>query len=234
MSLALVAAGCGGGATAAPGTQKTPAQILAAALTAARTSGSAHYVLTSVGPAKGEEQTVTGDSGSTDARQVITGAGAREEALVVNGKVFIMDDTKGLENEGLPSSLAATYANKWISIASTDSPHKAIIEQVALYAALKVLAPTGSLNLTPTTTRDGQQVVGVRGNARTSKGSTAKGTAILYVATATPTLPIAYSAEASDDGETASETGTFSAWGKPVHLTAPTDSVPFASIPTSG
>lgn len=230
VSLAILVTGCGGGATAGPLAHKTPAQVLAAALAAAEKSGTAHYVLTSIGPAKGQEQTVIGDSGNRDARQIITGAGARWESLIADDKVFITGDAKGLEDEGFPSSVATTYANKWISIAPTDSPYKTIVGELSFYPALVRLAPIGSLTLTAPSTRDGQQVVGVRGSVSTSAGSTAKGTATLYVATAKPTLPIAYSAVAVDNGQTATETGTFSTWGEPVHFTVPTDSVAFSSI----
>jgi hypothetical protein len=70
----------------------------------------------------------------------------------------------------------------------------------------------------------------VKGNVHTSAGSTAKGTAILYVTIATPTLPVAYSASATDHGQTAMETGTFSGWGKPVLFAAPAQSIAFSSI----
>jgi hypothetical protein len=199
-------------------------------LAAAKKSGAAHYILKSVGPTKGELQMVTGDSGIADGRQVIIGAGARWEALVVNGKVFISGDAKGLEDEGFPSSVAVTYANKWISIAPTDSPYKSVIAELALYPALEDLSPTGKLTLTAPTTLDGRRVIGVRGSVRTSKGSTAKGTVILYVSTTSPTVPVAYSATASDQGQTAVETGTFSDWGEVVHFTAPTQSVAFSKI----
>jgi len=92
VALAVVTTGCGGGATADPLAHKTPAQVLQAALVAAEKSGAAHYVLTSVGPANGQMQTVTGDAGSKDARQIITGAGARWESLVADEKVFITGD----------------------------------------------------------------------------------------------------------------------------------------------
>ena len=234
VAVAVVTTACSRAPTADPLANKTPAQILQAALAAAEKSGAAHYVLTSVGPGKGQVQTITGDAGSKDARQIITGAGARWESLVADDKVFITGDAKGLEDEGFPSSVAATYADKWISIAPSDSPYKTIIGEAALYPALVQLAPIGNLTLTGPTSRDGQQAVGVRGSVRTSMGSTAKGTAILYVATATPTLPIAYSAEAVDGTQTTTETGTFSSWGEPVHFAVPTDSVAFSSISGSG
>lgn len=233
VALALLAAGCGAGTTASPLAHKTPAEILAAALAAATKSGSAHYELASFGPAKGQKQSVTGDSGTTDGRQVISGAGARWEALDVDGKVYISGDAKGLADEGFPSSVAVTYADKWISIAPTDSPYKSIVAELALYPALEALSPTGKLTLTAPTTRDGQQVIGVRGSVRTSKGSAATGTAIVYVATTTPTVPIAYSADASDHGQTVVESGTFSDWGRPVHLTLPTGSVAFSTVSAS-
>ena len=177
---------------------------------------------------------MTGDAGIKDGSQLIVGAGARWEALVVDDKVFITGDVKGLEDEGFSSSVATTYANTWISIAPTDSPYKTIIAELALYPALEVLAPTGNLTLTPATTWDGRQAVGIRGSARTSTGSQAKGTAILFVTTATPFLPIGYSAEAANNGQTATETGTFSDWGKPVHLAAPTHSIAFSSLSANG
>jgi hypothetical protein len=125
--LALVAAGCAGAPTARPDPHHTPAQVLAAALAAAKKAGAAHYVLASSGPAKGQEQTVTGDSGTTDGRQIITGADDRWEALAVGDRVFISGNAKGLEDEGFPSSVAVTYSGKWISIATTDAPYKTII-----------------------------------------------------------------------------------------------------------
>jgi hypothetical protein len=198
-----------------------------------RWAGSAQYALTSLGPAKGQEQMVTGDSGSNAGRQVITGGGARWEALVVEGRLYISGDAKGLEDEGFPSSVATSYANRWISVASTDSPYKSVIAELALYPALEELAPKGKLTLTPPTTRDGQQVIGVRGSVRTSTGSTASGTAVLYVSSSTPTLPVAYSAGATDHGQTAVETGTFSNWGKPVHFAVPAQSVAFSTLSTS-
>ncbi|MGO9343058.1 MAG: hypothetical protein ACLP6E_11145 [Acidimicrobiales bacterium] len=226
----VAAGGCGSGAARQSTEDKTPAQILVAALAAARKAGSAHYVLSSLGPAKGQKQMVTGNAGIKDGSQVIVGAGARWEALAVDDKVFITGDVKGLENEGFPSSVAVACANSWISVAPTDSPYETIIAELALYPALEELAPTGKLTMTAPTTWDGRQVVGISGSARTSTGSQANGTAVLYVTTATPFLPIGYSAEAANNGQTATETGTFSDWGKPVNLSAPTHSIAFSSL----
>jgi hypothetical protein len=232
--LGCLSTGCSSGAGEAapvdPLGHESAAQILTSALAAARTAGAAYYVLTSLGPADGQKQTVTGESGSTDAIQVITGGGARWEELVVEGKAFISGNAKGLEEEGFPTADALRYSNRWISVAPTESLYKTVIGELGLYPALEDLAPIGKLTLTAPTVVYGQHVVGVRGAVRTSTGSSARGTCILYVADGKPTLPVGYAAEARDHGQTVTETGSFADWGKAVILSAPAQSVAFSSI----
>jgi hypothetical protein len=238
VAVGCVSTACGGGAGSGaavdPLGHESPSQILTGAFAAARRSGAAYYVLTSLGPEVGQKQTVTGESGSTDAIQVINGGGGRWEELVVQGKAFISGNAKGLEDEGFPTADALRYANRWISVAPTESLYKTVISELGLYPALEDLAPIGKLTLTAPTVVDGQHVVGVRGAVRTSTGSTAKGTCILYVDDSEPTLPIGYAGVARDHGETVTETGSFSAWGKAVILSAPAQSVAFSSIQQGG
>jgi hypothetical protein len=232
-AIAVAGAGCGSSTPTSNVGHKSAAQLLAASLSAAKASGSAHYVLVSAGG--GQTQTVTGNASGTDANQVITTTGSHAEALYVGGKEYIMGNATGLENEmGFSSAVAPSFAGKWIAIASTDSPYQTIAKALGLLNTLKALEPTGHLTLTAVTTRAGHQVVGVSGSLPASAGSSLTGTVTIYVATTGAALPIAYSARASGSGgESATDSGTFSAWGEPVHLTAPTHTVPLSSVPTT-
>jgi hypothetical protein len=53
----------------------------------------------------------------------------------------------------------------------------------------------------------------------------------LYVATSGPSVPIVFDAEQDSSGTKESDVGTFSKWGQPLNLAAPTSAVPFASLP---
>ncbi len=132
---------------------------------------------------------------------------------------------------GLSAADAQTYAGKWISIASSDAPYASITKAVTLASTLSELEPTGKLTLTATTTRASRPVVGVHGGlpGGVTKGTT--GSATLYVSTSNPTVPVIFNAQQTTSGAKESDVGTFSDWGKPLDLVAPTTSVAFSSLP---
>jgi len=228
---ALTACGSGGtGASSGALGQKAPTQLLASAITAAKKSGTVHFKL--LGTASGKTETIIGDASATDGREIITIGNVNVQAEVVAGAAFVEGNAGGLETQmGLPATEAKTYAGKWISIASTDAPYASITQAVTLAATLAQLQPTGHLTLTAVTTRAAHSVIGVKGGLPGSaiKGTT--GSAVLYVSTTDPKVPIVFEAEQTSGGTKMSDVGTFSDWGKPLHLSAPTSSVALSSLP---
>jgi hypothetical protein len=233
-SLALLAAACGssGGASSTPATfgHKTPKEVLTDSLAAAKKSGSVHFTL--LGTSGGKTETIVGDASATDGREIITAGAVMIQAEVIGGKAFVKGNTGGLEDQmGLSAANASTYAGRWISIATTDAPYSSITRAVTLASTLSELQPTGDLTLTATTTKASQSVIGVKGGlpGGVTKGVT--GSATLYVAASGPSVPIVFDAEQDSSGTKESDVGTFSKWGQPLNLTAPTSAVPFASLP---
>jgi hypothetical protein len=227
----LAACGSGGGAssTGALG-QKTPSQVLSGAIAAAKKAGTVHFRL--LGTESGKTETIIGDASDTDGREIITAGTIKIQALVIAGAAYIEGNAGGLEDQvGLSTADATTYAGKWISIATTDTPYKSLTAAVTLASTLAELQPKAPLAFTAATTKASHPVIGVKGGLPGSPASGTSGTATLYVATSGPGIPVVFSAQESNSGSKESDVGTFSNWGKPLHLVAPTNTVPFASLP---
>ena len=235
LSLALLGTACGS-STGAGGSNalahKTPQAVLASAVAAAKASGSFHYELTA--KISSSSQSIIGDASTTEGRQTISEGTLKIEAELIGKTVYVEGNVGGLENQmGFSSTAASTYAGKWIAIASTDAPYASVTQAVTLPSALTELEPTGHLTLTPATTRAGQAAIGVRGALPSSASSGVKGTIVLYVSTAHPTLALAFDGQATSSGTKESDSGTFTNWGKPLDLTAPAGAVAFSSLPAS-
>jgi hypothetical protein len=233
LTILLAACGSGGGASSSGGLSgKTPKQVLTSAFAAATKSGSVHFRL--LGKASGKTETIVGDSSKTDGREVITAGSVTIQAEVIGNGAYVEGNAGGLQDQmGLSAANAATYAGKWISIASTDAPFASVSKAVSLAGTLGELQPSGKLTLTAATTRAAHAVIGVHGGlpGGATKGTT--GSAVLYVSTTKPTVPIVFQVQESANGTKESDIGTFTNWGKPLDLAAPTTSVPYASLAAS-
>jgi hypothetical protein len=210
---------------------KTPAQILAAGIKAARKADSAHYELTAV---QGKNsQTISGDSSTSQAEQSLSQGTQHIEVVYVGGVAYVRGNAGGLSTDmGFATTVASNYANKWIAVHNSDSLFKSLVSAVTLTGTLDQLNPTGNLTLTNPTTVAGRQSIGVRGGLPGPPQSGITGTATLYVAASVPTLPLKLTGIATQGSQHVTETGTFTNWGKPLHLTAPTGAVAFSSVPT--
>jgi hypothetical protein len=227
--LAFLAACGGGGGGATNALQgKTASQVVSAALAAAKASGSVHFDVKA--KASTQTETIVGDASATDGRETISGDGLTIEAEVIGKEAFVKGNAGALEDEmGLTGPVARSNAGKWISISSTDKPYASITTAVRLKGTLSELDPTAPLALTGTATRAGQSVVGVRGGLPgTASGTT--GTATLYVAKTSPNVPIVFDVEESSSGTKQSEIGTYTDWGQPLQLVAPTSTVAFSKL----
>ncbi|MDR3647918.1 MAG: hypothetical protein P4L20_02405 [Acidimicrobiales bacterium] len=210
---------------------KTPAQILSAATAAAKKAGTAHYVLTAV---QGKQsQTISGDASQTQGQQTVVQSSQHIQVVYVGGVAYVQGDSGGLTSAmGMPASVAKTYADKWIAVHSSDSLFKSIVSAVTLGGTLEQLNPSGKLTLTNATTVAGKQAVGVKGGLPGTPQSGVTGTTTLFVAASKPTVPLKFSGTASEGSQHVVDTGTFTNWGKPLNLTAPSGAVAYSSLPT--
>ncbi len=232
LSLLLAACGSGGGAGGSGLANKTPKQILSTAVAAATKSGSVHFQL--LGKQAGKTESITGDSSNTYGLEIISAGAVNIQAEVIGKGAYVEGNSGGLQSQmGLSATNAATYAGKWISIASTDAPFSSITKAVRLAGTLGELKPSGKLTLTSATTKASQSVIGVHGGLPGGATNGTTGSAVLYVSTAQPNVPIVFQVTESSSGTKESDVGTFTKWGQPLHLVAPTNTVAYASLPAS-
>jgi hypothetical protein len=234
--MVLGAASCGssGSSTGQLGVLagKKPAQILTAANAAAHAAGSAHYVLTAVQGT--QSQTISGDASGTEGQQKVTEGTQHIQVVYVGGVAYVQGDSGGLASAmGFSAAVAKTYAGKWLAVHNTDSLFKSIVQAVTLESTLSELAPSGHLTITGNATVAGSQAIGVKGGLPGPAQSGVTGTTTLYVATSKPTLPLEFKGVATQGTAQVVDTGTFSRWGKPLNLKAPTGTVDFSTVPTT-
>jgi hypothetical protein len=72
-------------------------------------------------------------------------------------------------------------------------------------------------------------VVGVKGGLPGEVTSGTTGSAVLYVSTTAPTVPVVFDVEESSGGTKETDVETFT-WGKSLHLPVPTNAVAFAKV----
>jgi len=237
-ALSLAAGACGSSpATPSPAhgvgalAGRSATQVLAAARAAANSAGTAHLVLTLA--SGGQTQVITGDASTTEGQETITIGSNHVQVVLVGGAAYVQGNAGGLTTTlGFSATVAKQFAGRWIEVKSTDGPYQSIEQSVTLDSTLAQLVPTGKLSLTAPVVFAGRQTIGVRGGLPGTAPSGVTGSTTLYVATSKPTLPVHYSGVARKASETVTDTGTFSKWGEPVTLAAPTGTVAYSSLPT--
>jgi hypothetical protein len=213
-------------------------QLLRSALAAAGQVNAFHYVSTSsvTGPQGGTQKTV-GDAGAASGRQVITVGNQKFTVLVIGAACYLKGNAAALvANLGLPSSLATTYAGRWISLTKSDPPYASVYAAVTARSAITdniTIVPESQSTPTHLAGRRVQTVTGAIAPIRIAgQLNNPKGTATLAVRATSPHLPVRYTEQGTLDHEKNMSTITFSRWGEAVHLTAPSGAVAFASIGT--
>jgi len=205
---------------------KSPGAILSAAVTAATRLGEVHYVLRTNGSSRSSSQTVTGDAATNQGAEEVV-IGSDEVVIQLIGTTgYIKGNSGGLQDIiGLGSAQAEQYAGQWVSLLPTDSMYRSVVQSVTLQGVLGSVRPRGSLEKSTPVTLGGRSVVGVRGSL---PNATEQGSATMWVATATPNVPVGVEAQTT----IGSEVGVFSKWGERFRFEAPSGAVVFSSHPT--
>ena len=231
-----VAAGCGSsgaGSNAPNGVQsKSGDQIVAAAVTATGRQRSFHFVETT--GAAGASVSLVSDVGTSSGEERVTiHDGIKDGHLtlrLVARTAYLQGDALGLEDfTGLSAKLAGDFAGKWISVPSTNAGFSDLAGSLAVKtASTQLVKLPGTLTRGKTSTELGHPAVAVDAAQTTSSGSLKL---TMYVATTGAALPILVEGTTQATGSTAhSVSGKFSDWGETFHLSAPSASVPLATL----
>lgn len=205
----------------------TPTQVQAVAFESALSHGSVH--ITTTGPAA-----TTLDVGANRGVQVISEAGHQLARITVVDGLAYLDGAETFlsQSVGLSPSIASSYANRWISFARSDGKlYEAVAGGVTLSSALDSLLPERVASLTAVQTVDGRSAVGVVGHFRVGGETPYTDTVTAYVSSSAPHDFIEVKAVATSAHATRYETVSFSDWGEPLLVRAPTGAVAYSSIP---
>ena len=220
-------------ATSATGTGQHASAMLASALAALRAGPSVH--IHGATKSSGHVSALSQDSGADAGRQTFTIGSEHATVLVVGGVGYIKGNAAALTGFfGFSAALATRLAGRWISFHPGDSAggtdYQAVTAGVTLAGVDDEIRLTGPLTLTAPTAAAGQPVVGVHGHAPAGNGNPPGATGTLYVASSGRLLPVTFQVKAAV-GQTIY---TFSRWGEALHLTAPPNPIPAASLSSPG
>ncbi len=231
-----------------PAAIQSPAEANSALYAAALASGSFHYTVSSTGTLGGKAVVASqiGSVGRTEGVQYMTSPIGDYEVIVVNSMAYMKPNTTMVENTfGYSPSEAASLAGRWISFTPSDAPYSSVAADVTTETTWNDPSdsPGNGLPATPVSvsgvyTLNGQSVQSVRysirGTGKTSDASESGGETMVFSAS-DPHLPIYGTDQLSGTTgqQTASENDkvTFTQWGVPVSVTAPTGSIPYSTLP---
>jgi hypothetical protein len=100
----------------------------------------------------------------------------------INGALYVKGNAGFLEVQlNASKTLGAKWANKWISIPSSNSNYSNLIAGLTMSTGMSSLFPTSKLSIDKTTTWHGKSCVEIKGVSQGSQGS-------LYVSASSPHL----------------------------------------------
>jgi hypothetical protein len=228
--LSLQAAGASG---------RTASQVFAASKTAAASESSLHYVATT--KTSTNSVTITGDVSKTEGEQTIVanvnGQIGHVTVMLVGGSAYFEGDEPGLATfMGLPQNIAVKYAYQWISLTSSDTAFSAVAAGLTTSTALLQAPISKPLTLRGMSEKSGRRVLAIGGfDSGIPAGATKKVTipVRLYVEARGRSLPVFYTASETVDKQKESTFVSFSGWGEPISVTAPSGAVPLGSLGAS-
>ena len=169
---------------------------------------------------------VVQDSSLDSGKQTVAIGKGLASTLLTGGAAYISGNGAGMTSYfGLPSALVQRLAGRWISVQPTDSAYKSVTANLSLPSALAEVTPSGKLVAGKRLKVDGQQVKTIAGTAPGGGGRLT-----LFVSADARSLPV-QAVESAGSGKSASgEIVTFSRWGEQLHVSAPSEAVPFSTL----
>jgi hypothetical protein len=206
---------------------QSPRQLRAAMLSAASARHSVHYVSTT--SAAGHAIRIVSDVGPGRGIQRITVTNGSQSGpatvLVVGGSAYIRGNEFTLHNFfPLTQAQATRYAGVWISIPRSSGAYATVATDATFASFLADLVPGKHLAVVRATVA-GRKSVGLRGTVRQAG---LKLIETVYAPASGKPLPFQEKAIAS--GVPGASLVRMSRWNEAVHVTAPADAVPIATV----
>ncbi len=180
---------------------------------------------------KTKSETLTGQIGATEAQETLTISGSVAlEVRLISSTIYIQSTSAtALQGSlGLTATQAAGAVGKWIEVVPSDSTYSQIAQSLTIVSALGIYYPTkATASLGAETTKRGVTVIPVMSTSTPSTKTTEATT--LYVAKST-SLPVSASLVAKQGSTTEYKDATFTDWGGPVTVTAPTGAVLLSTL----
>jgi hypothetical protein len=185
--------------------------------------------------------TITGDVSTTGGSQTVVaavnGQTGHVTVTLVNGIAYFRGDEIGLAGfMGLPSSASNQYANRWISLDSTNAAFASVSAALTTSSALTQITVAKPLTFRGTTQKMNEQVFTVGGTTSGTPTGATKPVAVpvtLYVETAKAHLPVYYAGTLGPKNKKQTQSVALSGWNEPVTLRAPVGSVPIGALGSS-
>jgi hypothetical protein len=211
--------------------KEAPAQIVAAANTAARQEGSV-TVDQSVTESTGAHHTQDQESTLTTGSQHFRTGTASFQNICVPAECYVEGNTAGLEKGfEMPGSLASADAGQWLSLAAGSSTptaegqYNALLLDTTLTSLLSNRLFPQHLTSDGTTSINGQRVVVLQGSGTTTRSVHEVGK--WYVTTTRPHDLVLSTDMAVQGSKSGQVTIHYIDWGSTKALTAPSSSIPF-------
>jgi hypothetical protein len=204
---------------------RSPRALRAAIFASARTQHSVHYV--EHGVAQGLHQTMVADVAATRGMQRVSftlgGKKGQFTVRVVGRTAYLLGDTVALEGYlGFTSAQAAQYHGRWISVTPSSHMYKALAASVTLPSFLHDIYPSAPLALV-TAKIGGRKVMGVRGINREP--------GVRFVEAVYPDSKLRPLEVADiESSKRFIDEIKISRWNEPVHVQAPANAVPIATV----
>ncbi|MHB8440314.1 MAG: hypothetical protein ACYDD4_14315 [Acidimicrobiales bacterium] len=228
VSVALALGACGSNPAGALA-GKSATQILSAAREAALHESSVVYEFKAT--TTNTTQVVSGEAGADSGFETVTTGAAAVEVELIGTTTYFQGNAPGLQQTlAFPAAQATNYAGKWIAVPEGAALFNEISQSVTMAGLLSLFTPSGRLHAGTPAKIAGREVIGVTGGIPMPSSASASGTAVLYVSTFTPTLPVGFSATATNGGQRLQDVGAFGRWGSPLHLAPPSSAIPFSSL----
>jgi hypothetical protein len=204
-----------------------------AALRAAR-SANVHYV--SEATQDGVFLEVVGNTGTTSGSQVLViQSGTTVETLgviLVGSTGYVRGNAIALQKIiGLTAAQSTAFTNTWLSFPATETHLADLVGGLRNSDVATELTMDGPYSFGATKKIAGHAVRGIKGSAHEASGSTVP--IELFVQTGGTPRPVEEVTGAAKGSTGIQGTVSFSRWGEKNHATAPTNSVPLASLASS-
>lgn len=218
------------------GAATRPAALVAASKVAAAKQSSVHYAAaSSLGT---QSITIVADVGHSSGTETIrlhrTGQTGLVSARYDGKAAYFKGNANGLTGYlGMPSSLASTYAGKWIAFRPSDKSYSAIAQSLTISAAIAQISINPPLTSSAGPKVGNASTVVVHGTTTSLSSSGSKGPATLSIRSNATPLPVTFTGTGRQSGKTEKGQVVFSRWNEPVKVVAPSSSVNASTITSS-